>query len=87
MTEFIRHPLSIAALWFAVIFALTALAVLAVRRWRGGSADDQLGSSQLLTKFREMHLRGSLSEDEYRTIKTKLATQIQAKLNDNDQTS
>ena len=87
MTDFFRHPLSIAALWFAVILALTALAILAVRRWRGGSADDQLSSSQLLTKFREMHVRGSLSEDEYRTIKTKLATQIEAKLNDNDKTS
>jgi len=87
MTDLFRHPLSIAALWFAVIFALLALAVLAVRRWRDGSADDQQTSSQLMTKFREMHLRGSLSEDEYRTIKTKLAADIEAKLNDNNQTS
>jgi uncharacterized membrane protein len=87
MTDFFRHPLLIAALWFAVIFALMALAILAVRKWRGGSAEDQLSSSQILTKFRELHLQGSLSADEYRTIKTKLAAQIEVKLNGNDKTS
>jgi len=87
MPEFFSHPLSQAALWFAAIFALLALAVLTLRKWRGGSADDQPSSSDLLTKFRELHLRGSLSEDEYRTIKTKLATQLEAKLSDSDKTS
>ena len=87
MPEFFSHPLSQAALWFAAIFALLALSILAVRKWRGGSADDRLSSSELLTKFREMHVRGSLSADEYRTIKTKLATQYGPKLSDNDKTS
>jgi hypothetical protein len=87
MTELFRHPLSQAALWFAVIFALLALAVLALRRWRGGSADDRPDASELLTKFRELHLRGGLSDDEYRTIKTKLATQIDSKLSGNNQQS
>ena len=82
-----RHPLSQAALWFAVIFALSALAVLAVRRWRGSAYKAQLKPSELLTKFRELHGRGTLSDDEYRTIKTTLARQIDAELKDNDQTS
>ncbi len=87
MTELFRHPLSQAALWFAVIFALSALAVIALRRWRGGAYDAQPKASELLTKFRELHGRGGLSDDEYRTIKTKLARQLDAELNDNDQTS
>ena len=87
MTELFRHPLLQAALWFAVIFALLALAVVALRRWRGGAADDQPRPSELLTKFRELHGRGGLSDDEYRTIKTKLATQVEAELKDNDKTS
>lgn len=87
MTELFRHPLSQAALWFAVIFALSALAVLAVRKWRGSASGAQLKATDLLTKFRELHGRGSLSDDEYRTIKTKLARQIDAELKDNDQTS
>jgi hypothetical protein len=87
MSDLFRHPLSQAALWFAVIFALSALALVALRKWRDGAYDTQQDASELLTKFRELHGRGGLSDDEYRTIKTKLATQLDAKLNDNDQTS
>ena len=87
MTELFRHPLSQAALWFAVIFALSALVILVLRRWRGGSYDAQPSASELLTKFRELHARGGLSDDEYRTIKTKLATQLDSELRGNDNTS
>jgi uncharacterized membrane protein len=87
MPELLRHPLFLAALWFAAIFALLALALLVVRRWRGSAADDRLDASELLTKFRELHARGGLSDDEYRTIKTKLADELEAKLNNSDQTS
>lgn len=86
MPEFFSEPLLRAALWFAAIFVLLALAAVIVRRWRGGSADDQPSSSELLTKFRELHVRGTLSEDEYRTIKTKLATQLEVKLSDSEKT-
>jgi hypothetical protein len=87
MTSLFRHPLAQAALWFAVIFALSALAVLALRRWRGGAYDTQLKPSELLTKFRELHGRGTLSDDEYRTIKTTLARQLDAELRENDHTT
>jgi hypothetical protein len=87
MLEMFSHPLSHAALWFAAIFALLALAIVALRRWRGGSADDRPTASELLTKFREMHSRGGLSDVEYRTIKTKLAAQFDTELNKDDKTS
>jgi hypothetical protein len=87
MPEFFSDPLLRAALWFAVILALLALGAAIVRRWRGGSADDRPSSSELLTKFRDLRVRGTLSEDEYRTIKTKLATQLEAKISDSDKTS
>lgn len=87
MSELFRHPLSQAALWFAVILALLAFAFTALRRWRGSANDAQQDTSELLTKFRELHGRGTLSDDEYRTIKTKLARQVEAELNDNDKTS
>ena len=87
MTELFRHPLSWAALWFAAIFALLALAIVAVRRFRGGAADDQPGPNELLAKFRDLHARGGLSDDEYRTIKTKLATQVEAELSSSDKKS
>ena len=87
MPEFFSHPLFLAILGLAVMIAFSARAILRLRRWRGDSANDQLSASELLINFREMHLRGSLSADEYRTIKTKLATQFDAKLSDNDKTS
>ena len=87
MTELFRHPLSQAALWFAVIFALSALAVMGLRRWRGSALEAQPTPSELLTKFREMHGQGSLSDDEYRTIKTTLARQLDGELKENEHKS
>jgi uncharacterized membrane protein len=87
MAELFRHPLSQAALWFAAILALLALAVVVVRSLRGDAAEDRPTSNELLTKFREIHLRGGLSDDEYRTIKTKLAGKIDIERNNQDKTA
>ena len=87
MSDFVSNPLMLAAVWFAVILGLLACAVIGLRKWRGDAADDQPGASELLTKFRELHARGGLSDDEYRTIKTKLATQLDSELSSNDKTS
>jgi uncharacterized membrane protein len=87
MADFFRHPLSLAALWFAAIFTLTALAIAMVRRFRGGAADDRQEASTMLTKFREIHSRGGLSDEEYRTIKTKLAVQLDSELSDTERMS
>ncbi len=87
MPELQNHPLSVAPLWFAAMFALLALAILLVRRWRDGSGRDRHEASKMLSKFRELHARGGLSDHEYRTIKTKLRASLEAELNDNDQTS
>ena len=87
MTDLLRHPLFTAALWFAAIFALLALAVVVVRRFRGGAAEDHPEASELLTKFRDLHARGGLSDDEYRTIKTKLATEFETEITNSDHTS
>jgi uncharacterized membrane protein len=87
MSEVLYHPLFMAALWFAVIIALTALVVLVARRYRGSTAQDGPSANDLLAKFRDLHVQGGLSDDEYRTIKTKLATQQHEELSDSDQTS
>ncbi|MEN6449680.1 MAG: hypothetical protein ABFC96_04235 [Thermoguttaceae bacterium] len=41
-------------------------------------------ASQWLSKCRESNSRGELTDDEFRTIKTTLATQLQDELKDND---
>jgi uncharacterized membrane protein len=87
MADFFRHPLSLAAFWFAAIFALLALTFMLMRKYRDRAAKDRLGPGEMLTKFREVHAKGGLSDDEYRTIKTKLAVQLEVELNNNEQTS
>ena len=82
MSEWIDHPLTRSALLFATIFLMTALGLAVVRRLRGRSDADRQESSDLMSKFRDLYAKGGLSDEEYRTIKTKLATELQAELND-----
>ena len=71
------------ALLLAAIFVMTAIGFAVVRSYRGGKAEDRLGSSDLMSKFRDLHEEGGLSDEEFRTIKTKLARELKAELNDN----
>lgn len=85
------YGLARAGIGFAAIFLLVAIAVAVVRKYQrdgalwtrlsGSNAGDWQDPSELLTKFREMHSRGTLSDAEYRTIKLKLASQIESELN------
>lgn len=72
-------------LFIATLLVIT-LGVFFVTRFRDSRDDDQLPTSDALTKFREMHARGDLSDEEFRTIKTRLASQLQAELNDSNKT-
>ena len=71
-----------------VVILLAGLAVMVavgfylVRRFRGGAEEDQPSASDLLTNFGELHSRGELSEQEYRTIKTLLAARMQEEIKD-----
>lgn len=49
-----------------------------VTKWYGDEAEDSPDASLMLTKFGDLHTRGGLSDEEFRTIKTKLAAQLQA---------
>lgn len=77
------ESLSEAALLFAVIFVLTALGVAIARRYRDRAVKDIAESSAMMSKFRELHAEGGLSDEEFRTIKTKLAGELKAELKDN----
>jgi hypothetical protein len=72
-----------------VVITVAALAVGAafvaylLGKIRARTVQQEPGASELLSKFREMHTRGELSEEEFRTIKTTLAVQLQNELKDN----
>ena len=85
MEDLLAHPLVRAGLLFAAIAVLTGLGALVVARFRGGAEDDQVHASELLTKFRELHARGQLTDQEFRNIKSLLADQLQQELNDSGQ--
>ena len=47
--------------------------------------DDKLATSDMMDAFRDLHGRGQLSDDEYRSIKTKLAARLKAELSKPDE--
>ena len=80
------ESLSEAAIWFALIFAMTALGIAVARRYRGREDQDMLEASAMMSKFGELHAEGGLSDEEFRTIKTKLARELRTELKDNSST-
>jgi uncharacterized membrane protein len=68
--------------WCAVLAVLVTAGWWLVRSLRGSSDEEQPVSSELLTKFRELHLRGGLSDEEFRTIKTLLTQRLRDELKD-----
>ncbi len=72
-------------LWLAVLAAMVAVAWYIVSKIRPGSEKKEPTASQWLSKYRDLHSQGGLSDEEFRTIKTTLATQLQEELRDSDQ--
>ena len=74
------ETLSQAALLFAAIFVMTAIGIAVARRYRDREAQDITDTSDMMSKFRELHAEGGLSDEEFRTIKTKLASELKSQL-------
>ena len=64
----------------AILALMILVGVWAVGKFRGGTEEEQLGAGELLSKFREMHAQGGLSDKEFRTIKTLLADKLQREI-------
>ncbi len=86
MIEFLNQ-VSELVIWTAVAGVLVAVAVYALGRLRGESAQQEPPASQLLAKCREMHARGELGDAEFRTIKSKLEGRLRNEPTDSRQTS
>ncbi len=70
-------------IWIAVLAVLVAIAYYVIEKIRPKTVQKEHKASQWLSKFRELHSKGGLSDEEFRTIKTTLAAQLQDELNDN----
>jgi uncharacterized membrane protein len=94
MAELLNDSLAQLVIWLAVLAILVVVAVYVLGRLRPsstrqgptGPAQQEPMASELMSKFSELHSRGGLSDAEFRTIKTKLAAQLQQELKDNGET-
>ena len=83
MLEFLQTDEAQVVLWTLGGVALCAIGVYVVKRFRDRKGDDQPQASELLTNFREIHSQGGLSDEEFRTIKARLAAQLEREINEN----
>lgn len=81
------------ALWIAVpafLIALLAMLLAGILYFHSKihpkPAKKEPLASQWLSKYAELHSQGGLSDEEFRTIKTKLAERLQEELKDNGET-
>jgi hypothetical protein len=69
-------------LGLALLAVLVAVAWYVISKIRAEPAKKEQQASNWLSKYTELHSKGGLSDEEFRTIKTKLAEQLQDGLND-----
>jgi len=67
-------------LWGALLAVLVATLVYVIGKLRAEPVQQEPKASELLSNFRELHSRGELSDEEFRTIKSTLAAQFQEEL-------
>jgi uncharacterized membrane protein len=70
-------------LGMAVVAILVTVAYYVIEKIRPKPIQKERRAHQMLSKFRELHSQGELSDEEFRTIKTTLASQLQEELKDN----
>jgi len=70
----------------ALVMVLAAVGAYVIGKVRAASLQQERPASELLSKFRELHRRGDLSDEEFRTIKTALAPRLREELSDNGET-
>jgi uncharacterized membrane protein len=74
-------------LWIAVLVVLVTAAVILSGKIRARTLQQEPPGGELLSKLRELHTRGELSDAEFRTIKTTLAAQLQQQARNNGKTT
>ncbi|MBX3412750.1 MAG: hypothetical protein KF708_08685 [Pirellulales bacterium] len=83
IAEFLQTPGARVVFWLAVLAALLVLGFYVVGRVRESIREKGPTTSDLLSNFREMHGKGVLADEEFRTIKSKLAGRLQDEIKGN----
>ncbi|MGA2032885.1 MAG: hypothetical protein ABSG68_11545 [Thermoguttaceae bacterium] len=79
MVDFVGHSGQLFA-WLGVLVVLVAGGAYAIGKIRAKTVQQEPNASELLSKFRELHSQGVLSDAEFRTIKTTLTVRLRKEL-------
>ena len=80
MIEFLESTAAKVTIMLAIIVALMVIGIYSIARVRSKLTATGPDSSNLLTNFRELHAKGELSDEEFRTIKSMLGERMQKEL-------
>jgi len=81
VADFLQTPTASFVLLFALTGTLIAIGVYVIGKVRADSRKEIAPTSESITYFENLHAQGGLSDEEYRTIKAKLAVRLQDELN------
>jgi len=84
---FFRDPITELAVSLGVLAFLTAVAAYVIVKVRDRGKKEDLTGIELLSRFRDVHSQGGLSDAEFRTIKTRLADRLLDEVNDKEEKS
>ena len=76
MSDQLTQYITYALVTIVIIGVMVAIGMYAVRKYRDHINQGLPDPTEMMTNFRELHQQGDISESEYRTIKTKLATEL-----------
>lgn len=82
MPNFLQTTAAQLVIWLAICAALVVVGIYVVAKVRQSLSEREAATHDLITNFRELHSRGELSDDEYRTIKATLAARLQREVKD-----
>ena len=83
MTKFWEVQAPQLVFWLAGSAILVAVLMYVLGKIRGQSAQQEPTASEMISKFRELHSQGVLSDAEFREIKSRLAAQLGDEVKDN----
>ena len=82
MAEFLGSPQATIVFLLALTATLIAGGIYVIGRVRAGINAKEPPANEWLTKFKELHSQGELSDEEYRTIKAMLSARLQEEIKD-----
>ena len=84
MTDFFADPTVRAVIAILVLCILIAIAFKFMASFRDYTAQDQENAEDVLANLREMHLKGDISDEEFRTIQATTHSHLQGAMNPDD---